>query len=130
MGEKSFGKGSVQTVMPMDNGAAIKLTIARYFTPSGRSIQAEGIEPDIKLAQVKLESLDKAKFDTIKEADLKHHLLNGNDEKAKGTEEDQTANIENMENIDKNTRDYSLNEALNLLKGMSVIANIAHPPKM
>lgn len=51
MGEKSFGKGSVQTILPTSNGAAVKLTTARYFTPSGRSIQAEGIEPDVTLAE-------------------------------------------------------------------------------
>jgi len=54
MGEKSFGKGSVQTVLPTSNGGAVKLTTARYYTPSGRSIQAEGIEPDIILPRVKL----------------------------------------------------------------------------
>ncbi len=127
MGEKSFGKGSVQTVLPTDSGAAIKLTIARYFTPSGRSIQAEGIEPDVKLAELKIESLDKPQFGTIKEADLTHHLLNGIGEKAKETEEDKTANIESVESEDVSSRDYSLNEALNLLKGMSAIANITHP---
>jgi len=63
-GEKSFGKGSVQTILPTSNGAAVKLTTARYYTPSGRSIQAEGIEPDITLARVKLETLDKADFHT------------------------------------------------------------------
>ncbi|NOS90022.1 MAG: S41 family peptidase, partial [Methylococcaceae bacterium] len=70
MGEKSFGKGSVQTILPTSNGAAVKLTTARYFTPSGRSIQAEGIEPDVVLARVKLESLDKPDFVSVKEADL------------------------------------------------------------
>ena len=64
MGEKSFGKGSVQTILPTSNGAAVKLTTARYYTPSGRSIQAEGIEPDVTLARVKLESLDKARLYT------------------------------------------------------------------
>lgn len=130
MGEKSFGKGSVQTIIPINSGAAIKLTIARYFAPSGHSIQAEGIEPDVKLAQVKLESLDKAQFEAIKEADMTHHLTNGNSEKIKETEEDKTTNKESVEGEDKNTRDYSLNEALNLLKGIGFLANIAHPPKM
>ncbi len=78
IGEKSFGKGSVQTILPTSNGAAVKLTTARYYTPSGRSIQAEGIEPDIALARVKLESLDKSEFTPVKESDLSHHLTNGN----------------------------------------------------
>ncbi len=78
MGEKSFGKGSVQTILPTSNGAAVKLTTARYFTPSGRSIQAEGIEPDIVLERVKLETLEKPDFIGVKEADLTGHLQNGN----------------------------------------------------
>jgi len=131
MGEKSFGKGSVQTILPTSNGAAVKLTTARYFTPSGRSIQAEGIEPDVKLARVKLENLDKAKFESIKEADLTHHLANGNIEKSKlkkEPEEDKSGDKENMDidekdAEDKNLRDYPLNEALNLLKGIGILKN-------
>ncbi|MDO9141089.1 MAG: S41 family peptidase, partial [Methylobacter sp.] len=73
MGEKSFGKGSVQTILPTSGGAAVKLTTARYYTPSGRSIQAEGIEPDITLARVKLEALESTEFKPVKEADLSHH---------------------------------------------------------
>jgi carboxyl-terminal processing protease len=130
MGEKSFGKGTVQAVLPMSNGAAIKLTIARYFTPSGRSIQAEGIQPDVKLAKLKLESLDKVKIDSIKEADLVHHLLNANSEKINATEDDKTITKENAAGDAKTTRDYALNEALNLLKGLGIMANITHPQKM
>lgn len=126
MGDKSFGKGSVQTILPTSNGAAVKLTTARYFTPSGRSIQAEGIEPDVKLARVKLESLDKAKFETIKEADLSHHLTNGNGEKPKEPEGDKAGDKEGAESgdkegEDKDLRDYPLNEALNLLKGIVIL---------
>ena len=124
MGEKSFGKGSVQTILPTSNGGAIKLTTARYFTPSGRSIQAEGIEPDVKLARVKLESVEKAKFDSIKEADLSHHLANP--EKQKPVEENKGDDKEiidsnEKDDDDKNTRDYPLNEALNLLKGIGIL---------
>lgn len=126
MGEKSFGKGSVQTILPTTNGGAIKLTTARYFTPSGRSIQAEGIEPDVKLARVKLESLEKSKFETIKEADLSRHLTNGNSDKNKDNEEDGTKEKENPEGVEKEgdekqNRDYPLNEALNLLKGIVIL---------
>ena len=115
MGEKSFGKGSVQTILPTSNGAAVKLTTARYYTPSGRSIQAEGIEPDIALARVKLETLDKTDFTPVKEADLSHHLQNGKaaaDAKKAGTDKDKGS---------MDVEDYSLHEALNLLKGMSII---------
>jgi carboxyl-terminal processing protease len=114
MGEKSFGKGSVQTILPTSNGAAVKLTTARYYTPSGRSIQAEGIEPDITLANVKLESLDKSEFDPVKEANLSHHLQNGkvNDMlKEGGTGKDK----DNAE-----YKDYPLYQALTLLKGISI----------
>jgi carboxyl-terminal processing protease len=130
MGEKSFGKGTVQTVMPLTGGAAIKLTIARYFTPSGRSIQAEGIKPDVKLAQLKLQTLDKAKFETIKEADLMHHLTVVKSKKADEMEKMKIETIESTEDVSKNNSDYAVNEALNLLKGLGSLANIAHPSKM
>jgi carboxyl-terminal processing protease len=125
MGEKSFGKGSVQTILPTSNNAAVKLTTARYFTPSGRSIQAEGIEPDVKLARVKLENLEKAKVESIKEADLSHHLANGN--KNKPVKEDKKEEKDDVETSEKETEDkaaivdYPLNEALNLLKGIGIL---------
>jgi len=114
MGEKSFGKGSVQTILPTSNGAAVKLTTARYYTPSGRSIQAEGIEPDVTLARVKLEALDKADFTPVKEADLSHHLQNG-----KGAADKKEDLEKDKESLDVN--DYALHEALNLLKGISIM---------
>jgi carboxyl-terminal processing protease len=127
MGEKSFGKGSVQTILPTSNGAAIKLTTARYFTPSGRSIQAEGIEPDVKLARVKHESLDKAKVEAVKEADLSHHLSNGNAPKTKDAEPAKSnakvpeAELDDKALDEKDMRDYPLHEALNLLKGIGIL---------
>lgn len=120
MGAKSFGKGSVQTILPMntDGTAAIKLTTARYYTPSGRSIQVEGIKPDIELVRVKLESLDDLKFKPIKEVDLSRHLENN-----------QTKDI-NTENTSKKKKssfniseDYPLHEALVLLKGLNILHN-------
>jgi carboxyl-terminal processing protease len=114
MGEKSFGKGSVQTILPTSNGAAVKLTTARYYTPSGRSIQAEGIEPDIILENLKLESLDKTEFKPVKEADLSHHLEN-----AKEVVGNQSAADKAKEALDK--KDYALYEALTLLKGISIV---------
>ncbi|RIZ66716.1 MAG: S41 family peptidase [Methylococcales bacterium] len=114
MGEKSFGKGSVQTILPTSNGAAVKLTTARYYTPSGRSIQAEGIEPDITLSRVKLEAIDKTDFVPIKEADLSHHLQN-----SKAANENKAENLKEKDAAE--TQDYALHEALNLLKGISII---------
>jgi carboxyl-terminal processing protease len=116
MGEKSFGKGSVQTILPTSNGAAVKLTTARYYTPSGRSIQAEGIEPDIALANVKLESLDKSEFDPVKEADLSHHLQNG---KAKEMLKEGEAGQDKEKSAEY--KDYPLYQALTLLKGISIV---------
>ncbi|MCK5360444.1 MAG: S41 family peptidase, partial [Gammaproteobacteria bacterium] len=78
MGTKTFGKGSVQTIMPMNNGAALKITTARYFTPSGRSIQAEGIEPDIIVEQLQISKKEESKIQRLREADLRDHLENGN----------------------------------------------------
>lgn len=116
MGTKSFGKGSVQTIMPTGNGGAVKITTARYFTPSGRSIQATGIEPDIELERLKLESLEASNFKPIKEADLSQHLSNGNSSKAivpKKTKDDDVKGVD--------IRDYPLKEALNLLKGIAIL---------
>ncbi len=81
IGQQTFGKGSVQTVVPVMDGAAIKLTTARYYTPLGRSIQAEGIKPDIELAPVSIELSKKISAHSIKEKDLSGHLENGDGEK-------------------------------------------------
>jgi len=117
MGEKSFGKGSVQTILPTGKNAAVKLTTARYYTPLGRSIQAEGIEPDIVLARVKLESLEGLTFKPVKEADLSHHLENG---KGKNNpKESESEDKKETEALD--VRDYALHEALTLLKGLSIL---------
>ncbi|WP_150046940.1 MULTISPECIES: S41 family peptidase [Methylomonas] len=126
MGEKSFGKGSVQTILPTSNGGAVKLTTARYYTPSGRSIQAQGIEPDVTLARVKLEALEQAKIESIKEADLSGHLSNGNEVDKKTGDEDDTDGKESNEKsadatAESDLRDYPLHEALNLLKGISIM---------
>jgi len=80
MGEKTFGKGSVQTILPMNNNAALKLTTARYYTPNGRSIQASGITPDIVIDKVKISKIEEAFGTSVKEADLIGHLDNGQEE--------------------------------------------------
>jgi carboxyl-terminal processing protease len=110
MGQQSFGKGSVQTILDNNKGGAIKLTTARYFTPSGRSIQAEGITPDVVLSKLKLEKVDDS-FVSIKEKDLTKHLANTNGEEEKKEEAAEQAL----------TTDYPLNEALNLLKGINIL---------
>ena len=128
MGTQTFGKGSVQTILPLGNNTAIKLTTARYYTPSGRSIQAKGIVPDIVV-----EDPATAAFDSslrLREADLAKHLTNGQT----GTVEPADRPLIKTPAKDKNgsedkpelaefgaKNDYQLNQALNLLKGMSIL---------
>ena len=114
MGTKTFGKGSVQTVVPLGNNTAIKLTTARYYTPSGRSIQAVGIEPDIEIQNLTVSAKKDEHVGQVKEADLKGHLENGDEE-----ETDEKGNKKKKSNLAK--EDYALYEALNLLKGLTLM---------
>lgn len=117
MGSKSFGKGSVQTVVPLGNNTAIKLTTARYYTPSGRSIQATGIDPDIVLDDFKLAENKTDNAAMIKEADLTGHLENDN-----GDAKKPEAKVDDKsKRLDLAKEDYALYEALTLLKGLSLI---------
>lgn len=115
MGTQTFGKGSVQTIIPISETAAVKLTTARYYTPSGRSIQAEGIKPDIPLEEVTVSKVEKHGMMPIKEADLTGHLKNGKG-KSPATEE---AGAETGESPGE--MDYQVGEALNLLKGLVIL---------
>ncbi|QKT05008.1 S41 family peptidase [Ectothiorhodospiraceae bacterium 2226] len=124
MGEDTFGKGSVQTIMPMGNETALKLTTARYFTPKGRSIQAHGITPDIPLESVQLAQAEGG-FQGLRESDLNRHLRNGQLEEAAPADEEGAEVPRNRRNragdserLELATTDYPLYEALNLLKGM------------
>ena len=112
MGTKTFGKGSVQTIIPMSNGAALKITTARYFTPSGRSIQATGIIPDIITDEAKVTTRDKEGNDMLKEADLAGHLEHKDAVEPKKQK--------NGVKLETNGEDYQLQEALNLLKGITI----------
>ena len=115
VGVKTFGKGSVQTILPLSSDSALKLTTARYYTPSGKSIQAEGITPDIELESIEVAALER-KIEPLKEANLSGHLENGNGDDGQAsddTEEDEvTVSV---------TEDYMLYEALNLLKGLAIL---------
>ncbi len=116
MGAKTFGKGSVQTILPMENGSALKLTTARYYTPSGTSIQASGITPDIALANVKV-SGDEATPDTqVKEANLARHLTSEDDEPESSKEPTSPKGATTLARDD-----FALFEALNLLKGLTIM---------
>lgn len=113
IGTQTFGKGSVQTILPLPNNHAIKLTTARYYTPQGRSIQAQGITPDIIIDAAKVTKVDQTPM--FKEADLQGHLENENGKQA----------INHSGNGDTEkllANDYQLNEALNILKGLSLIS--------
>lgn len=116
IGTKSFGKGSVQTVLPLDNDHAIKLTTALYFTPSGTSIQAQGIMPDIIVEEVSVPMADNQKVNSLglAEADLNGHILNKN-----------AANVSSVKatSVDEKNllhQDYQLYAALTILKGLAI----------
>jgi len=114
IGTPSFGKGSVQTVVPLNEHQAIKLTTSRYFTPNGRSIQAHGIDPDIIVAAG---GLRENKERRLKEADLPGHLTNAADQAdAEPNDSDDGVNLPN---------DAQLVEAYNLLKAMQLLKPMA-----
>ena len=115
LGEKSFGKGSVQTVLQLRNNAAMRITTARYYTPSGRSIQAKGIEPDIVVKQAKLEEIKNYGLN-LSEADLKGALKNeqeNNKDKGKTVKDKEKA-----EKAKEQNKDYQLVRALDLVKAL------------
>jgi carboxyl-terminal processing protease len=137
VGTQTFGKGSVQTILPLNNGTAIKLTTARYFTPSGRSIQAKGITPDIVVEEATVSSAgnDGPKMD-VREADLDKHLANPQGGEAAPAEAPKDADkakdgakkeaprsgkpkLEPGEIVSK--ADYQFNQALILLKGAALL---------
>lgn len=144
VGIRTFGKGSVQTIMPMNNGAAIKLTTARYFTPKGRSIQAKGIEPDYLVEDGTDQSYN------IHEADLSHHISNPTDVKATDVKTKDAVTDTTAKTLSKEAAKAKLNEkkyaeptapiepaskediqfvqAMNFLKGKPVI--VSEPPKV
>jgi len=121
VGTKSFGKGSVQSVVPLNDGTAIKVTTALYYTPSGRSIQATGIDPDIEVEQVlrKPEDAPESKKPLVSERDLKGHLANGNKKKSRAKQ----GKAEGPSDIMKKRLqlDTQLQRALDLLKGLHAL---------
>jgi carboxyl-terminal processing protease len=108
MGQRSFGKGSVQTILPLHGDRALKLTTARYYTPNGRSIQAEGIVPDIVSEVSKVELIQGRQG--VREADLRGHLGNDKSKGEKETEASQPLAV----------TDFTLYEALSVLKGIAL----------
>ncbi len=125
MGSRTFGKGSVQTILPLTENTALKLTTARYYTPSGRSIQAEGIVPDIELDSVKFSASPLANFTPIREVNLSQHLINGA-KTPESTQNKKTQKGDEKEPSPLAAEDYPLYEALNLLKGLNVLAQVQY----
>ncbi len=144
LGTRSFGKGSVQTVLPLDSKRGIKLTTALYYTPSGTSIQAKGISPDIVVEEISVPKSDKNdNFANISEADLSGHLANGNTNKDEVNKDSNAnnngaANSTDKTNVDSSSikepdsvptanndkdlmhEDYQLYAALTILQGLSI----------
>jgi carboxyl-terminal processing protease len=125
MGTQTFGKGSVQTVLPLGNNTALKLTTARYYTPGGRSIQAKGIVPDIMVEDPATAAADN--LFRLRESDLEKHLINDKQADDKGDFAPKT-DAAPKNSTDKSApvefgakNDYQLNQALNLLKGMQIL---------
>jgi hypothetical protein len=111
IGTRSFGKGSVQTVIPLKDYGAMRVTTARYYTPSGRSIQAKGIEPDIEVKPAKVEEVESYAL-TLSEAELSNALKNENADDAKN----QKKNKKSKEDME----DYQLIRALDLVKALAL----------
>jgi carboxyl-terminal processing protease len=115
VGQRTFGKGVVQTVLPLDGDHAVKITTARYYTPNGTSIQAEGISPDIALADLTVSKADTAPTLISSEADLPNHLVNENS---------RTAVVDNAAadaaDAKRATDDYVLAQGLNVVRGMAL----------
>jgi carboxyl-terminal processing protease len=115
VGERTFGKGSVQSVLNLRNGAGMRLTTSRYYTPSGRSIQAEGIQPDVEIFPVQIIEDDN---EDQREADLDRHL-NGEPGNGSGISSSEVSAAD----------DYMLYQALILLKGASILSSAVQQPR-
>lgn len=129
LGTRSFGKGSVQTIMPLPGHGAIRLTTARYYTPSGRSIQAEGIEPDMRVRQAEVKPIDQG--ERRREADLRGALANGDSEDGDAANDNQADNDQDnggeadakekgAQKAARLQEDYQLSRAVDLLRSLQL----------
>jgi carboxyl-terminal processing protease len=120
MGVQSFGKGSVQTIIPLSDNSGLRLTTARYFTPSGRSIQAKGITPDIMVERVEIPSSEKKDSMHLREKDLENHFENDK----KGGSEEKNSTLPLYKTDDQVKNDYQVLRALDLLKGWEILKKV------
>ncbi|MEQ8160147.1 MAG: S41 family peptidase, partial [Smithellaceae bacterium] len=117
-GTQTFGKASVQTIIPLENGSALKLTTARYYTPKGRSIQAEGIKPDIFVKYVRhTDDADNDWEDRVREKDLKGHIKPAKED---GTKLDETM-LKDAMDLSDSAKDNQLKTAIDILKSWEIM---------
>ena len=120
MGTQSFGKGSVQTIIPLTDNSGLRLTTARYFTPSGRSIQAKGISPDITVEKVEIAAAEKKDGMHLREKDLENHFEGEGKENAT----EKTEKLPNYKTDEQVKSDYQILRALDLLKGWEILKKV------
>ena len=126
MGTQSFGKGSVQTIIPLSDDSGLRLTTARYFTPSGRSIQAKGITPDIVVERIELPATEKKEGSHIREKDLENHFEG--DSKEPVREEKKESKLPLYKTDEQVRTDYQVLRALDLLKGWDILQKVSAKP--
>ena len=127
MGTQSFGKGSVQTIIPLSDNSGLRLTTARYFTPSGRSIQAKGITPDIVVEKVELAASEKKDAMHIREKDLENHFESEDKSVPEGQKSEKSEKSEKLPpyKTDEQIKgDYQVLRALDLLKGWDILKTV------
>ena len=115
MGTQSFGKGSVQTIIPLSDESGLRLTTAKYYTPNGTSIQARGIIPDIEVPQSEVKTVKE--MNHYREKDLKNHFNTENNDESDAPEEESLLDAETLE-------DFQLMRALDLLKGWTIFQGL------
>ena len=118
MGTKSFGKGSVQTILPSGENVALKLTTAKYYTPLGRSIQKTGIDPDILVEQFELKKLSESESPSRKEADLRGAIDNDQNSTKNDKEKESS-----KQKVDDSSNDYQLSRAFDLILALDLANN-------
>jgi carboxyl-terminal processing protease len=122
LGTQSFGKGSVQTIIPLSEDSGLRLTTARYFTPKGRSIQAKGITPDIVVENLEITAAEKKDVLSIREKDLENHFESDSKTEKEGKKKEEKAPTYKMDEQIKG--DYQVLRALDLLKGWDILKKV------